>query len=541
MWRGSKLTVCALLTLLAWRSIFGSYDLWSALLPTAYAREVEATHEWTLLGENDTVAAGMHIRIDIQTGEKWVKLPDTDVSDDNNKNQRHKSTAQLMADGALVLVESSNDDAGKDDKDNDSSKKDDPQLDFEMMYRTLAQLPEAEKQEMKLPELPGGKVSSLSGGERQAFEGRMKQIWERRQEQLRKFAEEYLADMPEILKDRIERIHTYLADPVSQLQSLDMEIKNDGMVTHVVSVLQDLEYHLSDVDMARDFFTMGGWPLLLSLISNDAHGSKAAASENNATLTTDLLDKRSIVQAHAAWALGTSVKNVGEFTPFAIAKVALVGRHGGHGKVTTAVELLLDQYVAATSTPLHRDESLEIRNLLTGKLLYALGCLLRANRPAQVRFAAAGGPAVLGRHLAKTLREPFTTSAGKVMERLLTLADDIISDAKLHPGKDEGVDAAIIQGFATPKWCNAVLDALKQVGSRGNNHPFMLQEKVLQTVQTFMSECKTTWEPSTVQEAILGLRATWEDTATGRDPDVHKEVVGAIDSFLEIFELTGEK
>jgi hypothetical protein len=50
-------------------------------------KEIVAQRDtWTLIGENDTVDAGMHIRIDMTTGEKWVKQiteEDHNVNDGN--------------------------------------------------------------------------------------------------------------------------------------------------------------------------------------------------------------------------------------------------------------------------------------------------------------------------------------------------------------------------------------------------------------------------------------------------------------------------
>ena len=57
------------------------------------AKEIEATHEWTLIGENDTIAAGMHVKMDMTTGEKWVKLMD-------EKDQKSQSETMSLGGGA---------------------------------------------------------------------------------------------------------------------------------------------------------------------------------------------------------------------------------------------------------------------------------------------------------------------------------------------------------------------------------------------------------------------------------------------------------
>lgn len=91
------------------------------------AREVKETHEWTSLGEHDTITVGMHVCMDMTTVEEWVKLPDNDnLQDDSsiqvaaaatsNVQNDHLSTLQLaakeqkkeiVADGNVVTVVSS--------------------------------------------------------------------------------------------------------------------------------------------------------------------------------------------------------------------------------------------------------------------------------------------------------------------------------------------------------------------------------------------------------------------------------------------------
>lgn len=77
-WYVLVISVC----LLAWTSV------WT---PTS-AKEIEATNEWQLVGENDTIAAGMHVRMDMTTGEKWVKILEEedvdshDVAEEKGRN-----------------------------------------------------------------------------------------------------------------------------------------------------------------------------------------------------------------------------------------------------------------------------------------------------------------------------------------------------------------------------------------------------------------------------------------------------------------------
>mmetsp|Transcript_5740 Transcript_5740/g.6676 ORF Transcript_5740/g.6676 Transcript_5740/m.6676 type:complete len:100 (-) Transcript_5740:239-538(-) len=55
----------------------------SSLVPDTIGvdgKEIIATREWQLLQEGDTVPAGLHIRMDLERGQKWARL---DIDDDD--------------------------------------------------------------------------------------------------------------------------------------------------------------------------------------------------------------------------------------------------------------------------------------------------------------------------------------------------------------------------------------------------------------------------------------------------------------------------
>eukprot|EP00984_Skeletonema_dohrnii_P034057 scaffold32899_cov67-Skeletonema_dohrnii-CCMP3373.AAC.1 len=118
---------------------------------TITAKEITATNEWQLLQENDTIPAGLHIRMDLSTGEKWAKLP----SDENEESIKAAAVesdgghvAEMDSGGALTIV---SDDDGNDDNDmnndNSSNKDSDSKQatkDYKMMHRVMSQLPPEE-------------------------------------------------------------------------------------------------------------------------------------------------------------------------------------------------------------------------------------------------------------------------------------------------------------------------------------------------------------------------------------------------------------
>ena len=51
----------------------------------AHAKEIVATTEWQVLADNETLPAGLHVKVNLSTGEKWVKIPTDDSRDDSIK------------------------------------------------------------------------------------------------------------------------------------------------------------------------------------------------------------------------------------------------------------------------------------------------------------------------------------------------------------------------------------------------------------------------------------------------------------------------
>lgn len=478
-----------------------------------FAKEIEATTEWTLLGENDTVAAGMHIRMDLETGQKWVKLPEKteDEKDNNNSKEAGMSTAAKIAtNGAVVLT--STPDVPMSSSSSKQTAEEESQYDFDMMHRTLSQLPPEEKQRMELP--AAVPPPTVTPEQRVTFEQKMKDIWKQRQEQLKQFEEEFVADFPEILKQRIARLQDYFHDPVTELLAIPIDEDDrvtvgdqEDQVTHIVSVLQDLEFHLSDIDMTRDFYTLGGWPLLVSLLSTEVHDASS-----NRTIPDELRPRVHAVQSTAAWTLGTAVKNTLEFGPYALSRVQM-----RTGQEKTALDILIDEL-----EQMHRDAVLQAQNQKFQKYLYALGSILRGNRVAQGQFCSKRGPEQLGK-IALEFVEGVDTSKNhaKIIKRLVTLAEDIVADVQLHKSASRQVDQAIVEAFASEAWCSALQRALQI--------PSTVQETALKAAERMTPYCQ--WGDS-MGDNLVAIKSKWESSSSGTDPDVHRERIEFLENFM---------
>jgi hypothetical protein len=150
------------------------------------------------------------------------------------------------------------------------------------------------------------------------------------------------------------------------------------------------------------------------------------------------------VKAHAAWANDTAVKNTGEFFPFAVEKLKI-----GDVK-STAIDLLIDVFCNEYKYP----NTWEMRPLLA-KSVYVIGALLRGNRMTlqNRQFGSVRGKfrqLLLGR---------VTSANTKLIQRMLSLASDLVSDVKLHGEEStEELHNKSIESFTSSDWCGAIIN-----------------------------------------------------------------------------------
>ena len=488
-----------------------------------HAKEIEVTKEWQRIGENDTIPAGMHVRMDMTTGEKWVKQIDEDEEDDPDKLAAaaggiEAATAVVNGDGSIQVI----------DDGSNKTEETKPNYDYEMMHRTLSKLPDEEKERMGgIPELPqssGGE--SKSRVQREAFEKRMSEIWEKRQIELKEM-EDQIVDLPEVLKERIKSIKGYLEDPLSHLKTIDLENDNDNDLhstgaapAHFVALLKDLEFLLADIDMTRDFHTLGGWAFLVSLLSDESHDPE---NKTMSTLSRRMEGNARAVQAHAAWAIGTAVKNTGEFTPLAIEKVPT--RDGG---TTTAIDAIVDVFCND-----YKDTNAWETRTLLAKSVYAIGALLRGNRMAQIYISTSTDiPGRLGEKLRELTIARFSSSTTKLVQRLVSLAGDVVSDVNLHreeDGLDDAVREAIIQSFTSKDWC----DSLSTLLTTDTFLPLTVQETLLETVSVVSPYCNWENKVDDFAVAIERMEQEWNNNKDDFDDEHLEELAELVKSASE--------
>jgi nucleotide exchange factor SIL1 len=541
-------------------------------LLSADAKEVVATKDWTLLGENDTVAAGMHIRMDLATGQKWVKLPSTENDDNNNardkkgdapdvnkqsedtrttSNQRQATSISSSSSAVAVSVNGEST-AEADNPVDESDDSEEAPYDYDMMHRTLSQLPDEERARIALPEAP---QSGMTDEQRAVFEGRMRHIWLQRQEELKRFEQEFVADMPQILRDRIVRLQQYVNDPYQELLEMSNEPTAEAengphedsspVVTHIVSVLADLEYHLSDIDMTRDFYTLGGWPLLVSMLHDGTHAPNAnhtaAVTGHDMSPVSDAVHH---VQAHAAWALGTAVKNTGEFAPFVVEPLQLIPGHAA--PTMSALQVLLDQLSSVDLV----DASKPLLNKVH-KYLYALGSFVRGNPLAQRQFVALHGTKALEGLVDMHVPTVSLASSRKIVHRVVSIVDDLVRETsdpnrqQQHPHVDGSDD--LVRGISTPVWCESTSTLLATTRPTAPSAAASILHPALRLAGATAPRCQHTdpdWSHR-VRGSASNLLRHWHDesksNAEAADLDELNEGIDLAQSVLAVLDSTASR
>ena len=478
------------------------------------AKEIEVTDEWQKVEGNDTIPSGVHVRMDMTTGEKWVKNMSDDEDDDNKefKDVRMNTHGKSSSSVSVAVVESDGD-VTIEEEDTESFQSSTPDYNFEMMHRTLSKLPPEEILAMGgLPDIP----DSDKTASRAAFEEQMLKIWKKRQSELLDLE----LNFPEILKARIAGIKEYLENPKEGLEGVDLDLDledDDDVVTDIVSLLKDLEFQLSDIDMARDFHTMEGWPILVKLLSVDAH---VPANKTIDDLAPTTKTKIRTVQSYAAWTIGTAVKNAEEFFPYGVEWVAL----GDTKQRTTAIDLLINIFCEKYDD----SSSWEMRTLLT-KGIYAIGAILRGNQLAQTHIAKKDGFVRLGQKYRELSQQGFNSANTKLIQRMAGLSMDIVQDLLLA---ETQADKTVIDCISF-----AFCDATCKLFSSEIIPPTTVQETLVQAIRVMGPHCRhdesTTCKTSSVRTIVETIQSDWLSKKHDFDEDHFQELMNMAIEALE--------
>ncbi|XP_066053113.1 nucleotide exchange factor SIL1 isoform X2 [Chamaea fasciata] len=195
------------------------------------------TDQWQSLRPGQAVAAGSHVRLNLQTGEREAKLPDRENGQSDTREERRRKRL------------------GKVDVDANS-------FTSEELKKALAKMKESEKAERKA----------------------------REEEVRKKFRPiEQLKEEFEKLNMKIETDYEIMVKLISKFNS------SASTLDEKVAALYDLEYYVHQVDNAKDFLSMGG----LQLVIEGLNSSEASLKEHAAFVLGAALSSNPKVQIEA--------------------------------------------------------------------------------------------------------------------------------------------------------------------------------------------------------------------------------------------------
>lgn len=285
---------------------------------------------------------------------------------------------------------------------------------IERILAAFMELPEEERILLDLE-----RISSLPMPEK-AVE--LEQLWARRQVELK----EIVAALPST-----EKLLTGLISTISS---------ETAAAADVIEALRDLEDHLTDIDMARDFHTLGGWPILTSLLQ----------PQNS-------LEIREL----SAWVIGTAVKNVPEFHGWLLESLASTEDGVSSPTVLSLLQVCLEAPGSAAGA-------------LRAKAVYALGCSLRYNPAAQQAFWSKGGLESLA------VAAEGDESPPAVTTKVLLLLSDLVTEEGDSDRKD-----SLGSMLESAGWCERLQLAL----SASPPPPSRLIEKLIEARSAIAGHC----------------------------------------------------
>ncbi|NXL84485.1 SIL1 factor, partial [Alectura lathami] len=195
------------------------------------------THQWQTVRPGQAVPAGSHVRLNLQTGEREARLPDSeDGKTDTREEKRRKRLDKMDIDSNSFTSQE--------------------------LKKALAKMKESEKAERKAHE----------------------------EEVRKKFRPiEQLKEEFEKLNVKMETDYEIMDKLVSKLNS------SASTLDEKVAALYDLEYYVHQVDNAKDFLSMGG----LQLVIEGLNSTEAILKEHAAFVLGAALSSNPKVQIEA--------------------------------------------------------------------------------------------------------------------------------------------------------------------------------------------------------------------------------------------------
>ncbi|XP_072728852.1 nucleotide exchange factor SIL1 isoform X1 [Ciconia boyciana] len=208
------------------------------------------THQWQTIRPGQAVPAGSHVRLNLQTGDREAKLPDSENGKSDTREERRKRLGKVDVDSNAFTSQE--------------------------LKKVLAKMKESEKAERKAHE----------------------------EEVRKKFRPiEQLKEEFEKLNVKMETDYEIMVKLIGKFNS------SASTLDEKVAALYDLEYYVHQVDNAKDFLSMGGLQLMINgLNSTEAVLKEHAAFVLGAALSRNLPVLRSCTHGDCAVTINPKVQ-----------------------------------------------------------------------------------------------------------------------------------------------------------------------------------------------------------------------------------------
>lgn len=374
----------------------------------------EPTHEWKDILPHQHIPGGLHVRINLSTGKKEAKLLDEEGDEEvstEDYDQVEQDVKETDDTDAMILS-------------------DEASISVDGIVQVLQGLPEPPKiSDMDIHEAH----ATLDPVE---FKRHIVKLWKDRQTMLRD-AMDSMQDSATHLQTLIDSILP-IADRYDKGWIHHNEEEEEKETQAYLIALEEIEWAVQDLDQAKDFHTLGGFVLIVDILS---HASL-----------------RLSIRASAAWVLGSAIKHYDEAQDWALD----VG----------ALESLLSALVQHLPSSTSGGEMY----LMQKKCLYALGALIRVHPRAQRLFGAQSGVEILS-----TYMDEATHSRLKL--KIVQLVRDILTEES--PPQESSPLLTLQQSFRSTDWC---LKVCREITTTTTSTLDYAQE-VLKTLESQLTEC----------------------------------------------------
>lgn len=428
---------------------------------TAKPAPFVATEEWTEIKPGQSIPRGLHVRINLQTGVKEAKL--MEAADSATENDQPASRSQPAAsDGSSALTVSAT--AEQPELEEPSE----PQSPSSFRY---AELERALKDIATSGDEPGASRERKRLAIDEAYMDSIKQKYR----------------SIDTIKEQFEAANLNVKIDAEIINDLLKEFRDAAVSkARLLTILEDLEYYLHQIDNAVYFSHVGGIAELLDLMNKSLDNHISSMSMDNITLLPALAQVLG-----AAWHSNPKVQVISY-------------KQGATLLLLRILTSLQAPHSSGSAADVGAQAAAATESILSSTL-YALAGLLRRFPAAQQSFVDHGG---LGTLMSILKRSEHASSTGKLEVKVVALIDDLLTEEQDNSVKLTTGRLPISLKLIDAGWCDNVVKLLSSVSDHRH------REKVLLAIKSSLICCREHFDAQTLVASLQRLSREYEELVT---------------------------